>query len=69
MDQRAYGFDTWGLGAVKVTTATVFDTGVYLVVVGLVLMILEAFADEAGDGDPDPDPDAPAGPFAGSRAR
>ena len=34
------------IGKVKVTTATVFDTGVYLIVVGFVLMVVEAFGDE-----------------------
>ena len=29
------------------TTATVFDTGVYLIVVDLVLMIFEALGDDA----------------------
>ena len=40
---------TWhlpALGEVHATTATVFDTGVYLVVVGLVLMVFEAFGDD-----------------------
>jgi multisubunit Na+/H+ antiporter MnhB subunit len=34
------------LGDVHLTTATIFDIGVYLVVVGLVLMVFEAFGDE-----------------------
>ena len=34
------------LGDVNVTTALVFDIGVYLVVVGLVLMVFEAFGDD-----------------------
>jgi multisubunit Na+/H+ antiporter MnhB subunit len=40
---------TWHLpvlGEVHATTAAVFDTGVYLVVVGLVLMVFEAFGDD-----------------------
>jgi multicomponent Na+:H+ antiporter subunit A len=41
------------LGPVKVTSALPFDVGVYLVVVGLVLMVFEAFGDE---------PEAVAGP-------
>ncbi|MPY92880.1 MAG: cation transporter [Acidimicrobiia bacterium] len=36
-------------GDVKATAALPFDTGVYLVVVGLVLMIFEAFGDEPDD--------------------
>jgi multicomponent Na+:H+ antiporter subunit A len=34
------------LGHVKVTSTLVFDIGVYVLVVGLVLMVLEAFGDE-----------------------
>jgi len=34
------------LGTVKITSALAFDTGVYIVVVGLVAMVLEAFGDE-----------------------
>ena len=34
------------LGDVKVTSATVFDLGVYLVVLGLALMMFESFGDE-----------------------
>jgi multicomponent Na+:H+ antiporter subunit A len=35
------------LGHVKLTSTLLFDTGVYAVVVGLVLMALEAFGEEA----------------------
>jgi multisubunit Na+/H+ antiporter MnhB subunit len=34
------------LGDVKLTTSLVFDVGVYLVVVGLVLMVFESFGDD-----------------------
>jgi len=34
------------LGDVKLTSALAFDAGVYLVVLGLVLMVFEAFGDE-----------------------
>jgi multicomponent Na+:H+ antiporter subunit A len=34
------------VGSVKVTSPLVFDIGVYLVVVGLVLMVMEAFGDD-----------------------
>jgi multicomponent Na+:H+ antiporter subunit A len=56
------------LGDAHVTTATIFDTGVYLVVVGLMLMVFEAFgddpeddpvADEAGEDDDDTAGDGP----------
>jgi multisubunit Na+/H+ antiporter MnhB subunit len=42
------------LGHVKLTSTLLFDVGVYAVVVGLVLMVLEAFGDEitpSPDGD------------------
>jgi multisubunit Na+/H+ antiporter MnhB subunit len=34
------------LGEVHVTSALIFDVGVYLVIVGLVLMVFEAFGDD-----------------------
>lgn len=37
------------LGDVKTTSALVFDIGVYAVVIGLVLMIFEAFGDDRDD--------------------
>ena len=37
------------VGDVKVTSALPFDVGVYLIVVGLVLMIFEAFGDDLDD--------------------
>jgi multicomponent Na+:H+ antiporter subunit A len=43
------------LGELKVTSALAFDAGVYLVVVGLVLMMFESFGDDAvppADGEP-----------------
>lgn len=43
------GLVTWHLplvGEVTLTSPLVFDTGVYLLVVGLVLMVFEAFGDE-----------------------
>ncbi|HTN99139.1 MAG TPA: MnhB domain-containing protein [Microthrixaceae bacterium] len=45
LDQRAIAFALPLLGDVKVTTAMVFDTGVYLIVVGLILMIFEGLGD------------------------
>jgi multicomponent Na+:H+ antiporter subunit A len=36
----------WGLGAFSISSALVFDVGVYLAVVGMVLMAFEAFGDE-----------------------
>jgi hypothetical protein len=37
------------IGDVKVSSALAFDTGVYLAVVGLVLMAFEAFGDEPAE--------------------
>jgi hypothetical protein len=37
------------LGTVKATSALPFDIGVYLVVLGLVLMAFEAFGDDLDD--------------------
>jgi multicomponent Na+:H+ antiporter subunit A len=45
------------LGDVKVTSALPFDVGVYLVVVGLVLMAFEAFGDDPLG--PEPPADSP----------
>jgi multicomponent Na+:H+ antiporter subunit A len=63
LDQRAWSLRPPLLGDVKVTSATVFDSGVFLIVVGLVLMVLEGLGD-----DPSPEhgthvpADATAGP-------
>jgi multicomponent Na+:H+ antiporter subunit A len=38
--------DLPGLGDVALSSALLFDTGVYLAVVGMVLMVFEAFGDE-----------------------
>ena len=46
LNQDAYEVQLQLLGKVKATTATVFDTGVYLIVIGLVLMIFEGLGDE-----------------------
>lgn len=50
LDQRAFEWDLAVLGQVKLTTATVFDTGVYLIVVGLVLMVFEGLGEAGSDG-------------------
>jgi multicomponent Na+:H+ antiporter subunit A len=46
--------DVPAIGTVKVTSALFFDVGVYLLVVGLALMVFEAFGDDpaldAGEG-------------------
>jgi multicomponent Na+:H+ antiporter subunit A len=45
---RSYelAFDLPAAGHVKLSTTLLFDTGVYLVVVGLVLMVFESFGDD-----------------------
>jgi multicomponent Na+:H+ antiporter subunit A len=49
LDNAKLDWDVPVLGSVKLTSALAFDAGVYLVVVGLVLMIFEAVgADEDG---------------------
>lgn len=52
LDQRAFEWDVVVLGHVKLTTATIFDTGVYLVVVGLALMLFEGLGEEWPAGGP-----------------
>jgi multicomponent Na+:H+ antiporter subunit A len=49
LDQRAFEWDLAVLGNVKLTTATVFDSGVYLIVIGLVLMIFEGLGEDWRD--------------------
>lgn len=46
LDQRAFEWDVAWLGHVKLTTALVFDAGVYLIVVGLVLMAFEGLGED-----------------------
>jgi multicomponent Na+:H+ antiporter subunit A len=41
------------LGTVKLSTVLVFDAGVYLVVVGLVMMMFESFGDDPPPVDDD----------------
>jgi multicomponent Na+:H+ antiporter subunit A len=49
LDQRAFEWDLAVLGHVKLTTATIFDTGVYLIVVGLALMVFEGLGEDWND--------------------
>lgn len=46
VDQGAVEWHLAVLGNVKVTSATVFDSGVYLIVVGLMLMVLEGLGED-----------------------
>lgn len=60
LDNAKFSADLPLLGHVKVTSAVFFDSGVFLVVVGLTFMIFEAFGDEppAGAGQPSTDDEA-----------
>lgn len=49
LDQSAHEWHVAALGQVKPTTAAIFDGGVYLIVVGLILMIFEGLGDESDD--------------------
>lgn len=49
LDQRAFEWDITLLGHVKFTTATVFEAGVYLIVIGLVLMVFEGLGEDWRD--------------------
>jgi multisubunit Na+/H+ antiporter MnhB subunit len=40
------------VGTAKISSALVFDTGVYLAVVGMVMMVYEAFGDEPLEAAP-----------------
>lgn len=46
LETALFEWDAPILGTMKTTSALVFDSGVYLLVVGLVLMVFEAFGDE-----------------------
>ncbi|MFP5257172.1 MAG: MnhB domain-containing protein [Acidimicrobiia bacterium] len=46
LDQEAIELQLGFLGTAKATSATLFDTGVYLIVVGLVLMAFEGLGEE-----------------------
>ncbi len=58
LEGAAYTLDPPLLGEIKLTSAQAFDAGVYLVVVGLVLMMFESFGDDPplSDAAPDRDP-------------
>ena len=61
LNQDAYELQVGLLGKVKATSATVFDTGVYLIVVGLVLMVFEGLGDEPTEASEPAEPaDGPA---------
>jgi multicomponent Na+:H+ antiporter subunit A len=46
LDQTAFAWSVDPLGKVKFTTATIFDSGVYLIVIGLVLMLFEGLGED-----------------------
>jgi multicomponent Na+:H+ antiporter subunit A len=45
LDNGYVSADLPGIGKMKLSSAIVFDFGVYLVVIGLVLMVVEAFGE------------------------
>ena len=49
LDVGAFELDLPVLGTVKVSSALVFDLGVYLAVIGLAMMVFESFGDEPDD--------------------
>jgi multicomponent Na+:H+ antiporter subunit A len=51
LDNAKVAWDLPLLGSVKATSAVIFDSGVYLVVIGLVLMVFEALGDDIVDSD------------------
>lgn len=50
LDQKSVEWKFEVLGKVKLTSATVFDAGVYLIVIGLILMIFEALGERNAPG-------------------
>jgi multisubunit Na+/H+ antiporter MnhB subunit len=60
LDQDAVEWTLPLLGKVKVTSATVFDSGVYLIVVGLILMVFESLGDDDGMSREEPDAARPS---------
>ena len=68
LEQRAFEAQLLVLGKVKITTATVFDAGVYLIVLGLVLTLLDALGDADADADAGVDDGDDAGVEAGDGA-
>lgn len=51
LEHAGFEWDAPLLGVVKATSALPFDVGVYLVVVGLVLMMFEAFGDDVAEDE------------------
>jgi multicomponent Na+:H+ antiporter subunit A len=58
LESAAFETDLPLLGHIKITSALAFDIGVYLVVLGLVLMIFESFGDPGHVLEPEGDEDA-----------
>jgi multicomponent Na+:H+ antiporter subunit A len=61
LESGSYTLDLPLLGDVKLTSALVFDVGVYLAVIGLAMMVFESFGDEPTPPEPAITP-APAEP-------
>ncbi|MET0728357.1 MAG: MnhB domain-containing protein [Acidimicrobiales bacterium] len=54
LESGLVSWDSPVLGSVKVSSTLVFDSGVYLLVIGLVLMVFESFGDEPPVADARP---------------
>lgn len=61
LEHHAWEFDLPVFGGVKATSALIFDTGIYLVVVGVIATLIEVLVGEP-DGEPDADTAGPSGP-------
>jgi multicomponent Na+:H+ antiporter subunit A len=55
LDAAKWDLDVVVFGHLKISSVLAFDFGVYLVVVGLVLMVFEAFGDDYGGTAEDPE--------------
>ncbi len=64
LEHADFTWDVPVLGTIKTTSALPFDTGVFLVVIGLVLMAIEAFG---GDSEDEEVPDVEELPIGGRR--
>lgn len=51
LDHRAWTFHFPLLGSIKATSALFFDTGIYLLVVGVVALVLHSLGPEGAPGD------------------
>ena len=55
LETGSFTLDVALLGSIKVTSALLFDIGVYLAVIGLALMVFESFGDDPRRADAEPE--------------